>query len=136
MLLCLHVAVGLQKLLGPNKQSLGLSWLGDTLMLCISQEKAADRVLQDPKLGNKALLAKGSPEHQQCAAACSPARGMSPLGPAHVELILHFLISTDGTASAKVKSSPTISIHSPVGEEGAYGNSRHVHAFSPHLHRQ
>ena len=56
---CLHVAGELLKLAGPNKQNLGLSWLRGRLILCISQGKVAERVLQEPRLDNKAVAHVG-----------------------------------------------------------------------------
>lgn len=56
---CLDVAGELLKLVGPNKQSLGLSWLRSRLILCMSQGKVAERVLQELKLENKAVAHVG-----------------------------------------------------------------------------
>lgn len=55
----LDVSGELLKLVGPNKQSLGLSWLGDRLILCISQRKVPERALQEHKLEHKAVAHGG-----------------------------------------------------------------------------
>lgn len=59
MLKCSDVAGELLKSVGPKKQSSRLSWLRSRLILCISQGKVAERVLQEPKLENKAAAHVG-----------------------------------------------------------------------------
>lgn len=53
---CLDVSGELLKLVGPNKQSLGL---GDRLILYIFQRKVPERALQEPKLEHKAIAHVG-----------------------------------------------------------------------------
>lgn len=125
ILKCLDVTSELLKSVGPNKPSAGLRRLRGRLILCISQAKVAERV----------LLSKC--EERGSVAACSPARGMPPPGPAHVELAFHLLISTAAAASAEVNSSPEISLRSKTCKEEAYGGAMVVlPAFLPRLHRQ